>query len=525
MIPRPQHHTITLGSFDLTKLRFIAVEGGQAFRAGVAPVAALLCQEAAALGLTLDVVENDAAADGHVLRLVEDRAQTHVEGYRADVKADGVTLAASGARGIFQATRTLLVALGSQGSLPYGSLIDAPRYAWRGVHLDVARHYYPVEFIKRFIDLLALHKMNVFHWHLTEDQGWRIQIDAFPKLAELAAFRKHDDERYGGVYTKDEVREVVRYAAERFVEVVPEIEMPGHAVAALAAYPELSCTGGPFEVETRWGIFDDVYCVGNDQTLEFLERVVDEVIELFPSRYFHIGGDECPKKRWRACPKCQARIASQGLANEEELQSWFVNKMSRYLEARDKRLVGWDEILEGGLAPGATVMSWRGTEGGIRAAQMGHDVVMSPTSHCYLDYKQVPEDDEPGAWFAPALDLETVYGYEPTPSELTPEQAVHVLGVQANVWSERMPTGAHVEYMLFPRLCALSEVAWSGPERDFEDFTQRLSVHEKLLDRYEVGYRGSRSAAPVKPSAEERAQYQRAQAERAARGTTVAAYS
>ena len=302
MIPRPQHHTITLGSFDLTKLRFIAVEGGQAFRAGVAPVAALLCQEAAALGLTLDVVENDAAADGHVLRLDEDRAQTHVEGYRADVKADGVTLAASGARGIFQATRTLLVALGSQGSLPYGSLIDAPRYAWRGVHLDVARHYYPVEFIKRFIDLLALHKMNVFHWHLTEDQGWRIQIDAFPKLAELAAFRKHDDERYGGVYTKDEVREVVRYAAERFVEVVPEIEMPGHAVAALAAYPELSCTGGPFEVETRWGIFDDVYCVGNDQTLEFLERVVDEVIELFPSRYFHIGGDECPKKRWRACP-------------------------------------------------------------------------------------------------------------------------------------------------------------------------------------------------------------------------------
>ncbi|HSC87119.1 MAG TPA: family 20 glycosylhydrolase, partial [Polyangiaceae bacterium] len=339
-----------------------------------------------------------------------------------------------------------------------------------------------------------------------------------------AAYRGEGGERHGGFYTKDEVREVVRYAAERFVEVIPEIEMPGHALAALAASPEFSCSGGPFEVETAWGIFDDVYCVGKDETLHFLERVVDEVCELFPATYFHIGGDECPKVRWRSCPHCQERMRAEGLSDEHSLQSWFVGRMSRYLEQRGKRLVGWDEILEGGLAPGATVMSWRGTEGGIRAAQMGHDVVMSPTSHCYLDYKQAPADEEPGAWFAPALELSTVYGYEPTPRELTPEQAHHVLGVQANVWTERMPTAQHVEYMTYPRLCALAEVAWGDAHRDEAEFLRRLEAHRRLLDHFEVAYRGSRRAAPRAPSAEEQAQYRRALAERA-KGEATQAYS
>jgi hexosaminidase len=307
------------------------------------------------------------------------------------------------------------------------------------------------------------------------------------------------------------------------VTVIPEIEMPGHAVAALAAYPEFSCTGGPFEVETQWGIFDDVYCAGNDATVAFLEKVLDEVIELFPAEFFHIGGDECPKKRWKSCPKCQARMKAQNLRSEDELQSWFVCRMSDYLSERGKRLVGWDEILEGGLAPGATVMSWRGTEGGVRAAQLNHDVVMTPTTHCYLDYKQSSGDDEPGAWFAPELSLETVYSYEPTPKELTAEQAKHVLGVQGNIWTEKMSTFKQVEYMAFPRLCALAEVAWSGPERDYDDFLARLKEYQRVLDRLGVGYRGSPHADPELPTAEDRARFAQAARERA-RSETAAAY-
>lgn len=528
MIPRVRQQTFAAGTLTLTlsSLVGVSIDGSEAFRELAASVAQLLQRDFEALGGSLRTLGPSDSAEGPVLRLVEDRSVPHSEGYLCDVSQSGVIVRARGAAGLFYGTRTVLVAYGSIGTLGYGSIVDEPRYVWRGAHLDVARHYYPVQFVKRFIDLLALHKMNVFHWHLTEDQGWRIQIDSFPKLTEVSAWRGPGSEPYGGYYTKDEVREVVRYASERFITVVPEIEMPGHAVAALAAYPELSCTGGPFEVETRWGIFDDVYCVGQDHTLDFLGRVIDEVLELFPGPYFHIGGDECPKERWRNCPACQARMKSEGLSTEEELQSWFVRRTSRYLEARGQRLVGWDEILEGGLAAGATVMSWRGTSAGVRAAQMGHDVVMSPTSHCYLDYKQTSDDEEPGAWFAPALELRTVYGYEPTPTELTPEQAAHVLGVQANIWTERMPTESQVEYMAFPRLCALSEVAWSGPERDFDGFLERLVSHEKLLDRLGVGYRGSKLAQPVRPSAEEKAQFLRAQAERTARcGSEVGAYS
>lgn len=513
MIPRPQSFEASLGTFSFA--RPLALVLDETLPKSVEQAVDVFLQELAAFGIEARKLRSEQCDAGQA-RIVFGalREELGEEAYQLSISSEEVFVMAASAKGAFYATRTLLLEAGSSGKLQAGSLKDEPRYRWRGAHLDVARHFFPVESVKRFIDLLAIHKMNVFHWHLTEDQGWRIQIDAFPQLTDIAAWRKEGEGRYGGFYTKDEVREVLAYAAERCIEVIPEIEMPGHAVAALAAYPQLSCTGGPFEVETQWGIFDDVYCVGQDETLDFLERVVDEVLELFDSPFFHIGADECPKVRWKTCEKCQERMRQEGLASEEELQSWFVSRMSRYLGARGRRLVGWDEILEGGLAPGATVMSWRGTEGGIRAAQMNHDVVMSPTSHCYFDYKQVDEEEEPGAWFGPALDLETVYSYDPTPANLSLEEATHILGVQANVWTEKMPSFKQVEYMTFPRLCALAEVAWSSSERDFSDFQERLLVHERFLDRLNVGYRGSALAEPLRPSLEDQQRYKRAQKDR-----------
>lgn len=521
MIPRPQSFESTGGTFSFNGSLTLLLEPGLAD--GVHTTARIFAEELISLGFSVETVlppevnsKPAAARESLGARIVFGRQVPELgrEEYQLSISEDEVLIIAGGESGFFYATRTLLVEAGSRGSMASGRLKDAPRYRWRGAHLDVARHFFSVESVKRFIDLLAAHKMNVFHWHLTEDQGWRIEIDAFPRLMEVAAWRSEGAGKYGGFYTKAEVREVVAYAKERAISVVPEIEMPGHAVAALAAYPELSCTGGPFEVETQWGIFDDVYCAGSDQALQFLETVLDEVLELFDCEFFHIGGDECPKVRWKNCARCQERIRSEGLRDEHELQSWFVRRMSDYLGARGRRLVGWDEILEGGLAPGATVMSWRGTEGGVRAAQMNHDVIMSPTSHCYFDYKQVEGDHEPGAWFAPVLDLETVYSYDPTPADLSLEQATHILGVQANVWTEKMPTFKQVEYMTFPRLCALAEVGWSSSERDFADFSRRLEQHLRFLDRLDVGYQGSARAAPLAPSLEDRARYKKAQKER-----------
>lgn len=505
VIPRPLNCQPREGVFSLSAETTIVCSAETTW------VAQYLAKELARqLGVSLRVSQASAASaielelePSFSLSTAAKAQAASPEAYALTVDPSGVRLVAREARGLFYAVQTLVsVARASGGTLASVRVEDAPRFSWRGAHLDVARHFFPVEFIKRFIDLMALHKLNVFHWHLTDDQGWRVAIDAFPRLGEVAAYREKDGARYGGCYGKAEVREVVAYAAERFITVVPEIEMPGHAVATLAAYPELSCTGGPFAVETRWGIFDDVYCAGSDRVLSFLEKVLDEVSELFPSEFFHIGGDECPKTRWKSCERCQARMRAEGLASEDELQSWVVSRMSRYLEKKGKRLVGWDEILEGGLAPGATVMSWRGTRGGIEAARLGHDVVMSPTTACYFDYKQAASDAEPGAPFAHPLPLETVYGYEPVPEELTAEEARRVLGVQANVWTERMPSEAYVEYMAFPRLCALSEVAWSSAERDFVDFERRLALQRALLDAWHVGYRGSPLSAHLRSSAE-----------------------
>ncbi|MCX2739524.1 glycoside hydrolase family 20 protein [Pontibacter anaerobius] len=436
------------------------------------------------------------------------------EGYTLEVAPDKIILAAKEPQGLFLGTQTIRQLLPPQPttdpvSIPALSIVDKPRYEWRGMHLDVARHFFPVEFVKEYIDYLAMHKMNTFHWHLTEDQGWRIEIKKYPKLTEVGAYRngtlighnsdrpqQFTDERYGGYYTQEQIKEVVKYAQDRYITVVPEIEMPGHSVAALTAYPELSCTGGPFEVEKRWGIFDDVYCAGNEQTFTFLEDVMTEVLALFPSKIIHIGGDESPKARWEECEKCQKRIADEGLKDEHELQSYFVQRMEKFLNTKGRTIIGWDEILEGGLAPNAYVMSWRGTEGGIAAAKQHHYVVMSPGSHVYFDHYQGERELEPLA-IGGLTTLERVYSFEPTPAELTDEEKKYILGAQANVWTEYIPTTEHVEYMIFPRMSALSEVLWTpAAKKDWGDFQTRMQQQYKRYNAMGVNY--ARSTFNVK---------------------------
>jgi hexosaminidase len=386
-------------------------------------------------------------------------------------------------------------------SIPSVEIKDKPRFKWRGMHLDVGRHLFPVSFIKKYIDYIALHKLNTFHWHLTEDQGWRIEIKKYPLLTEIGAWRKgtqirktdkDDGIRYGGFYTQDEIKDIVAYANERFVTVVPEIELPGHSVAALTAYPELSCTGGPFEVRTKWGIADDIYCAGNEATFSYLEDVLTEVLDLFPSKYIHIGGDEAPKKRWEKCSKCQARIKKEGLNDEHELQSYFISRIEKFLNSKGRQIIGWDEILEGGLAPNAAEMSWRGIEGGISAAKQKHYVVMTPSDYMYFDFYEGNPKTEPLA-IGGFLPLDKVYGYEPVPEELTADEEKYILGVQANQWTEYIATPELAEYMTLPRLCALSEIAWSPKEkRNLEDFLDRMQVHYARLDQLGINYRGPR---------------------------------
>ncbi len=454
-------------------------------------------------GLKLDVRLGPAPENARVIELLGGPSDPSIcdEGYELDVTPTRVAVRAADPRGWMYAVQTirqLLPPVPSRGEpidLPCLSIVDQPRYRHRGMLLDCCRHFMDKNFVKRYIDLLAYHKMNVLHWHLTEDQGWRIEIKKYPKLTEVGAWREttRDSEqprdasgRYGGFYSQDDVREIVAYAKSRFVTVIPEIEMPGHSLAALASYPELSCTGGPFKVRTEWGVEEDVYCAGNERVFEFLEDVLSEVIELFPSEFIHIGGDECPKNRWKACDKCQARIKAEGLKDEHELQSYFIRRIEKFLSAKGRRIIGWDEILEGGLAPNATVQSWRGMSGAIAAATSGHDVVSSPTTHCYLDYPQEPEPAAP-SWMG-FIDLPKIYSFEPTPAELTREQARHVLGAEGNIWTERAPQRL-VDHQVFPRLCALAEVAWSPVDsRNWDDFVRRMRTHYRRLDQLGVGY-------------------------------------
>lgn len=377
--------------------------------------------------------------------------------------------------------------------IPCVHLEDQPAFGYRGLHLDVGRHLFPVSFIKKYIDLLARYKMNRFHWHLTEDQGWRIEIKKYPKLQEIAAYRdetlighyndtpqRYDGTRYGGYYTQEEVREIVAYAADRYVTIIPEIEMPGHAQAALAAYPELSCTGGDIRTATKWGISEEVYCP-TEQTFTFLENVLTEVMELFPSKYIHIGGDECPKTRWKESAFCQNLIREKGLKDEHGLQSYFITRMEKFLNENGRQIIGWDEILEGGLAPNATVMSWRGEDGGIEAARMGHDVIMTPTGYCYFDYYQSQHPEEPLA-IGGFIPLEKVYHYHPVPEELSAEEAQYIKGVQGNLWTEYIKTPEKAEYMAFPRAIALAEVAWTPRDKkDFPRFLASLETHLQWL--------------------------------------------
>jgi len=438
------------------------------------------------------------------------------EGYVLKVTKKNITITGGSGAGLFYGVQSLFQLfppeIEGEGTLKTLSglevqcieISDQPRYPYRGMHLDVSRHFFPKEFIKKYIDLIAMYKLNTFQWHLTDDNGWRIEIKKYPKLTETGAWRvDHEDlpwtERapqkpgekatYGGFYTQDDIREIVQYAKDRYVTIIPEIEMPAHSVAALAAYPQFSCTGGPFTVlPGNYWPNQDILCTGNDSTFLFLQDVLTEVVALFPSEYIHIGGDEADKTRWKECPKCQARMKSEGLKDEKELQSYFIKRIEKFLVTKNRKMIGWDEILEGGLAPEATVMSWRGIEGGIAAARQGHDVIMTPTSYCYLDYYQADPGFEPKAigGFVP---LKKVYSYEPTPGELTKAEARFILGTQGNVWTEYIPTPQYAEYMAVPRMIALAEVGWSAKElKNWTSFRERLSDHFKRLDYLDVNY-------------------------------------
>jgi hexosaminidase len=483
VIPRPAQLTPGTGQFTLGHDTLIVIQGNSRELHELVRYVIDRLGPATGFRLRLQDQSYDSPPKNAIVLTLDGPATLGDEGYTLVATSDGVRIAAHRIAGLFHGVQTLRQLLppliesptrvkeNDTWTIPAVTITDVPRFRWRGMLLDVGRHFRTVDEVKRYIDLLAYHKMNVLHWHLTEDQGWRIEIKKYPKLTEVGAWR--DDGkggRYGGFYTQDEVRDVVAYARMRHVTVVPEIELPGHCVAALAAYPELSCTGGPRGVATKWGIFEDVYCAGNDQTFAFLEDVLREVMRLFPGQFIHIGGDEVPKARWKACSKCQARMKRENLKDEHELQSWFIRRIDKFLTDNGRRLVGWDEILEGGLAPGATVQSWRGMEGAVAAATSGHDTIVSPTSHCYLDYGY---DRTP---------VEKSYAFEPVPPQLTPDQASHVLGLEGNIWAERTPTLMDVDRQVWPRLCALSEVAWSDPKgRNFDEFKPRLEVHLQRL--------------------------------------------
>ena len=502
VVPRPAKMEVGSGSFQLGPKTRIVLDSRFAEAQEAGEFLAAKLRRSTGFPLDIRPAAGQIPGDAILLRTGDGLSKLGNEGYQLSAFKNGVRIEAAAPAGLFYGIQTLLQLLpaevegggkaeGVTWSFPLIKIEDWPRFVWRGAHLDVGRHFFPKEFIKKYIDLLAMYKMNMFHWHLTEDQGWRVEIKKYPKLTEVGAWRREsmdDSVPHGGFYTQDDIREVVAYAKKRFITVVPEIEMPGHSQAALAAYPELSCSGGPFKVGTEWGIIYDVYCAGNEKTFEFLQDVLTEVIDLFPSEFIHIGGDEVPKLRWQNCAKCQERIRTEGLKSEDELQSYFIKRIEKFLGGKGKRLIGWDEILEGGLAPNATVMSWRGTAGGIAAAQSGHDVVMSPTSHCYFDYYQGLFDEPQG--IGGYLPIEKVYAYEPVPVELAAEQAAHILGAQANIWTEYLADSDSVEYMLMPRLLALSEVVWSQKSlRSFADFSRRVVPHYDRLAAAAVNFR------------------------------------
>ena len=509
IIPKPMEFATLDGAFSLrADTRIEAEKDAEA----VADFLKELLSPAA--GSEFEISEasgNNAKANTILLTTAGADRSLGGEGYELTVAPDAITIRAPEAAGLFYGVQTLRQLLPpdfedrGNGSarvweVPAVAITDKPRFAWRGLMLDVARHFFPISVVKKYIDLLAYHKMNVLHWHLTDDQGWRIEIKKYPKLTEVGSMReaspllsdrdKLDGKPHGGFYTREQIREVVEYAASRFVTVVPEIEMPGHSMAALASYPELGCTGGPYKVRTFWSIEENVYCAGNEKVFEFLQDVLEEVMALFPGRYIHIGGDECPKAMWQKCEKCQARIKEENLANEDELQSYFIKRIEKFLNANGRSLIGWDEILEGGLAPSATVMSWRGMGGGTEAASQGHDAIMCPLNYTYFDYYQSEDQASEPSAIGGCNTLDTVYEFDPVPPEMSPEQAKHILGAQGQLWAEFIDSEQHLDYMAFPRASALAEVLWTGPQScDYDDFINRLPNLLQRLEKWNVNYR------------------------------------
>ena len=434
---------------------------------------------------------------GKGISLVIDQSIQNPEGYQLTVSDNGIRIAGSTDAGVFYGIQTLrksipATAQGMNVELPAATINDYPRFAYRGMMLDVSRHFFPVDSVKTYLDILALHNQNTFHWHLSDDQGWRIEIKKYPELTQIGSKRKetvighnsgtYDGKEYGGFYTQDQIRDVIDYAAERHITIIPEIDMPGHQLAALATYPELGCTGGPYDVWGQWGVADDVICAGNEKSMQFLEDVLSEVIDLFPSEYIHIGGDECMKNRWKECPHCQQRIRDEHLKNETELQSYFVHRIDQFMSSKGRRIIGWDEILEGGdLSRNAAVMSWRGTQGGIAGAKRGNEVVMSPYTYCYLDYYQTADTAGEPLAYGNCLPVDSVYKFDPY-AGLTPAEQKYILGVQANLWTEYIRDLDYLEYMTLPRLAAIAEIGWTYGGKDYADFSDRMHSLAKVYD-------------------------------------------
>ncbi len=506
IIPQPMKIEQTKGSFELNATTKLVIPQDEKIK----QIGSMLV-EWIKVPTGIELQTGEIGSKKNIIQLeVINRNDLGPEGYELIVDRKSVLISANSPAGLFYGVQSLMQLLpaevysekfenGISWEIPCVRITDKPRFNWRGMHLDVSRHFFPVEFVKKYIDLIAMHKMNIFHWHLTDDNGWRIEIKKYPLLTEVAAWRVDrekihwrevtppepgEEANYGGFYTQEEIKEVVQYASDRFVTIVPEIEMPGHSCEVFAAYPELSCKGENLYVQpgSYWPNLD-IFCAGKEETFEFIENVLLEVMELFPAEYIHIGGDEADKTRWKECRHCQQRIKDEKLANEDELQSYFIRRVEKFLNYHSKKLIGWDEIIEGGLAPEATVMSWRGFNGGQEAAGQGHDVVMCPTSYCYFDYYQANPDFEPEA-IGGFLPLKKVYSFEPVPEGLAADKVKHILGAQGNVWTEYIATPDHAEYMAVPRMAALAEVVWTSPEnKNWSRFRNNLIIQ---FDRYEL---------------------------------------
>lgn len=460
----------------------------------------LSCYIADLTGLKLKVSDIKPKKGNYIELLLNNKNIKGKEAYTININNKNIKISGLTSTGVFYGVQTLRKslpicnAINNPIVLPAAEIKDAPRFKYRGMMLDCSRHFFSIDFIKKFIDLIALHNMNTFHWHLNDDQGWRIEIKKYPKLVEIGSVRTgtvmgrnsdvDDSIKYGGYYTQEQCREIVEYARQRHITVIPEIDMPGHMKAVLASYPNLGCTGGPYKVGHNWGVYYDVLCIGNEDTFKFVEGVLDEIIDIFPSRYIHIGGDETPTKRWSECSKCEKIMQKEGLPINK-LQAYFTNRIEKYLNSKGRSIIGWDEILDGDINKSATIMSWRGIEPGEKGAKMGHDVIMSPTSYCYFDYAQTKEQYSEPLTQVHALDVEQVYSLDPAPKTMSEESKKHILGVQANLWTEYISNPNLATYMLLPRMAALSEVQWTSPaQKDFKQFKIRATRLSKLYDKY-----------------------------------------